>query len=168
MYEKGDLIVYGNAGVYEVADISALSGVSYAEKNKKYYFLKPLYSEGTVYYPVDSDKIYTRKIITKEEVDSIIDLIPQINSEAVLGVSMTELSERYKELQNSHNCKDLIELLMSIYQKKQIVKEQKRRLGQIDEVYFKQAEHQLYSEFAAALGIDKNEVEGYIQKRLEK
>ncbi len=166
MYNKDDLIVYGTAGVYKVENITKLSGVSYADSKKEYYVLKPLFSEGVVYYPVDSNKIFTRKIISKEEVDSIIDLIPKMQSEAVMGVSVAELAERYKTLQNSHNCEDLIELLMSIYQKRQIVKEQNKRLGQIDEVYFKETENLLYSEFAAALKIEKNEVENYIQNRL--
>jgi len=166
MYNKGDLIVYGNAGVYRVEDITTLKGVSYAEKNKKYYVLKPLFTEGVVYYPVDSDKIYTRPIISKEEVEKIIDLIPELESKEIVCDSVSELTDYYKSVFANHNCKNLIELLMSLYQKRQMAKEQKRKLSQIDETYFKQAENQLYSEFAAALGIDKNEVEEYIQSRL--
>ena len=167
MYSKGDLIVYGNAGVYKVEDITTLKGVSYAEKNKEYYILKPLFSEGVVYYPVDSDKIFTRPIISKEEVERIITLIPEIESKSIVCGSVAELTEHYKSVFATHSCEDLVKLLMSIYQKKQLAKEQNRKLGQIDETYLRQAENQLYSEFAAALGIDKSEVEEYIRTKVE-
>ena len=167
MYNKGDLIVYGNAGVYKIQDITTLKGVSYAEKNKEYYVLKPMFSEGVVYYPVDSDKIFIRHIISKEEVERIIDLIPEIESKTIVFDNVNELTEHYKSVFATHDCKDLVELLMSIYQKKKLAKEQKRKLGQIDETYLRQAENQLYSEFAAALGIDKSDVEEYIKNRVE-
>jgi len=167
VYNKGDLIVYGNAGVYKIQDITTLKGVSYAEKNKEYYVLKPMFSEGVVYYPVDSDKIFIRHIISKEEVERIIDLIPEIESKTIVFDNVNELTEHYKSVFATHDCKDLVELLMSIYQKKKLAKEQKRKLGQIDETYLRQAENQLYSEFAAALGIDKSDVEEYIKNRVE-
>ena len=106
MYSKGDLIVYGNAGVYKVEDITTLKGVSYAEKNKEYYVLKPLFSEGVVYYPVDSDKIFTRPIISKEEVERIITLIPEIESKSIVCGSVAELTEHYKSVFATHSCED--------------------------------------------------------------
>lgn len=167
MYKKGDYIVYGNAGVYKVEDITTLKGISYAEKNKEYYVLKPAFSSGVVYYPVDSDKVFTRHIITKEEAEKIIALIPEIKVETKDFDSTNELSEYYKSIISNHNCKDLVELLMTIYKKKEIASEQKRKLWQVDEVYQKQAEIQLYSEFAVALNIDISEVEAYIQEKIK-
>ena len=78
-----------------------------------------------------------------------------------------ELSNHYQTSLNSHECSDLIELVMSIYAKKQYVEQQKRKFGQIDERYMKKAEELLYGEFAAALGIDKDEVPDYIAKRIK-
>ena len=55
---------------------------------------------------------------------------------------------------------------MMIYKKREIASEQKRKLWQVDEVYQKQAENQLYSEFAVALNIDISEVEDYIKEKI--
>jgi CarD family transcriptional regulator len=116
---------------------------------------------------VNSDKVFTRHIISKEEVEKIIASIPEIKVDAKSFDNTGELSEHYKSIISNHNCKDLIELLMVIYKKREIASEQKRKLWQVDEVYQKQAENQLYSEFAVALNIDINEVEAYIQEKIK-
>ena len=43
---------------------------------------------------------------------------------------------------------------------------QKKKFGAMDERYMKRAEDMLFGEFAVALGIDKNEVQAYISKRI--
>lgn len=166
-YQKDDLIVYGNAGVYRVKEIGPLSGISCADKGRNYYVLKPVFGEGTVYYPVDGSKIFTRPVISREKVEELIAMIPSIKSEEVEADNTQELTEQYRSAFDSHSCADLIELLISIYSKKRRVTEQKRKFGQIDENYMKQAENQLYSEFGAVLGIDKDDVPDYIRSRVE-
>ena len=55
---------------------------------------------------------------------------------------------------------------MSIYAKQKQAEAQKRRLGQVDERYRKQAERLLYGELSAALGIPFEEVQPYIARRV--
>ncbi len=167
MYSIGDIIVYGSAGVYVVKDITSLKGISCADKNKKYYVLKPYFGEGVVYYPVDGDKVFLRHIKTADEVNDIIDEIPSINHSAATDETLRELSEKYKASFDAHECTGLLSLVMSVYDKKKLCKEQKKKFGQLDEAFMKQAENLLFSEFGAALGIDKGEVQEYIKKRIE-
>lgn len=56
---------------------------------------------------------------------------------------------------------------MSIYAKKQEAETQKRRLGAVDESFLHRAEDLLFSELAAALELDREQVQPYIAARVE-
>ena len=167
MFVKGDIIVYGLTGVCRVDDVKPLSGVKAAEKGKLYYVLTPLYQNGTIYAPVDSEKVYIRKIMTREQAQELIALIPGIDGEAYNNANLQLLNEHYRELISSHDGEALIELTKSIYAKKKAAQEQKRKIGQVDEEYMKRAEELLFGELAAALGIEKDDVPAYIEKSLK-
>ena len=63
MFQKGDLIVYGNMGVCRVEAVEAPAGLPGAGEKKLYYKLDPVYETGTVYIPVDA-KVFMRPILT--------------------------------------------------------------------------------------------------------
>ncbi len=167
MFNIGDIVVYANSGVCEVKDISTPRSRA-IKKGTLYYFLKPLYNEGIIYCPVDNPKVFIRPVISKQEAEHLVEMIPTITAEAYHNRSTQLLSEHYGEAINSHDCGELIELMMSIYQKKQTLNGQKRKLGQVDERFMKRAQELLYGELAVALGIDKKDVEAYIAARVEK
>jgi CarD family transcriptional regulator len=80
---------------------------------------------------------------------------------------MQALAGQYQAIVRSSDCKDLMELMMSIYTKRCQAEQQKRRLGMMDEHYMKQAENLLFGEFSAALGIPYDDVRAYIAARVE-
>ncbi|MBQ2751018.1 MAG: CarD family transcriptional regulator [Oscillospiraceae bacterium] len=166
MYNISDVVVYGNTGVCRVEDIGTpnFHGV---DKSQKYYTLKPVFGDGVIYCPVDNNRVFIRPVISKEEAEKVIEEIPSINAQAYHNRSTQLLTEHYCEALNTHSCRDLIELVMSIYQKKQALLSQKRRLGQVDERFMKRAQSLLYGELAVALGIEKDEVEAYIASKME-
>lgn len=166
MYEVDELIIYGNTGVCKVQEITTLKGMGGVDKDKLYYILNPLFQDGTIYIPVDNTKIFMRPVITKEKAEELIDIIPTIDVEAYYSNKVQDLADHYENAISSHECEDLIELIMSIYAKKQYLEQQKRKFGQVDERFMKKAEELLYGEFSVALGIPKDEVRGYIAKRV--
>lgn len=167
MYNVNDVVVYGNTGVCRVEAVGTPKFHGVDEK-QRYYTLRPVFGDGVIYCPVDSDRVFIRPVISREEAEKVIDAIPTINAQAYHNRSTQLLTEHYCEALNSHSCKELIELVMSIYQKKQSLLGQKRRLGQVDERFMKRAQSLLYGELAVALGIEKEEVESYIAARMEK
>ena len=56
---------------------------------------------------------------------------------------------------------------MSIYAKKQMVEEQKKKFGSVDERFMKKAEELLFGELSAVLGIPRSEVSKYIASRVD-
>lgn len=166
MYEVGDVIIYGSVGVSKIADITTLKAISGMDSDMLYYVISPLYENGTIYTPVDTTKVFMRPIISKEEAESLIDSIPSIQAEAYHNTSVQQLSQYYESIISTHNCSNLIEMTMSIYNKKKYIEAQNRKFGLIDEKYMRKAENLIYGEFSVALGIQKEEVQKYIQERV--
>ncbi len=166
MYKVGDLIIYGSTGVCKVVDITSRSPAG-TKQGQLYYVLVPLYQDYTIITPTNNTKIFMRPIITKEEAEKIIDMIPSIKAEAYHNSTLNKLTEHYKGLLNTHDCAELLEMCMSIYAKKEIYEQQKRKFGAVDEKYMKRAEELLFGELAAAIGIEKDQVTDYISERVD-
>jgi CarD family transcriptional regulator len=136
------------------------------ERDQLYYVLQPLYENSVVYTLVNTN-VFMRPIISAEEAERLIDMIPKIQAEPYYNDRMQELTQHYEAAIKAYNCADLIELVMSIYAKKQIVKQQNHKFGQIDQKFMKQAEELLFGEISVALGIPLDKVQKYIASRVE-
>ena len=166
MFQKGEYVVYGSLGVCRIKDLITrqFEGLDAAHP---YYVLEPVYQEGVLYVPADNPKIALRAVISAEEANRLIDAIPATESKAFHSRSAQELSAHYEQALLSHNCKDLIELTMSIYNKKAALARQNKKFGRVDEHFMKQAEDALNGELAVALGIQKEQVPAYIAQRVK-
>lgn len=166
MFEIGELIHYGGTGVCEVKELRSRT-IPGTQEDAMYYVLQPLYQSCTISAPVDSKKVFMRPIISREEAEELIDKIPSISAEAYHNRVLRQLAEHYEETINRHDCESLVKLTMSIYAKKKLVEEQKRKFGAVDERFMRRAEELLFGELGAALGIEKDEVSAYISKRVK-
>ena len=165
MFQPGDLVVYGTTGVCRVESITR-PNLTGADRDKQYYLLKPMQQDGVIYTPVENQKVPIRPVISAKEAEALIDLIPTMQAEACRAPTLQALAQHYQTVVRSNDCRDLIELMMSIYTKQKQAEAQKRRLGMVDERYMKQAERLLYGEFAVALELPVEEVQPYIAQRV--
>jgi len=163
MFKIGDKIMYGQTGVCIVEDICEKTLI----KNQKqlYYILKPIFQQNNVIYaPANSDKVFMRPVITKEQADEIIESIPEILNK----MSDTEMSqEEYKAVIATHDCRDLVSLTARIYKKKKDANRLKKKLGFSDEKYMKLAENLLFGELSVALKIEYEDVIDYISRKIK-
>jgi len=166
-YQIDDMVVYGNTGVCRIVDVTVPDFIPADKEKVEYYVLAPVNQDGFIYTPVDT-KVFMRPIISKEKANELIDRIPTIQAEVYHSSNMQDLKAHYEAAFTSHDCADLIELSMSIYMKKQYLEQQKKKFGQTDAKFMKKAEDLLFNELAAALGIKKDEVPGYISARIHK
>lgn len=158
MFQPGDLIVYGRTGVCRVEGIEEYKG-------QAFYVLSPLYQNCDIKTPVEG-KVFMRPVITREEADALIDMIPAVEAQPFENKALRELTEHYQGLLNCHECKDLVELTMSIYAKKRAAEREKRKFGVVDERFLREGEALLHGELAVALDITVDEVPKYIADRL--
>ena len=80
MFQPGELLIYGSTGVCRVLSIDQRQDyVNGVKQNRLYYQLKPLHQVGTIYTPVDNDKVVMRPVISREDAEALIDAIPTRN-----------------------------------------------------------------------------------------
>ena len=163
MYNIGDYVIYGRTGICVVKEIGycELPGIG---GSRLYYTLNPVYAAETIYTPVDTS-IFMRRAINRDEAIGLIRQIPTIENamDNSFDISGRELPDYYKSLMASHDCKDLIRLIITVYSKTQQALQDKRKIGQTDQNFMRNAENMLYGELSVALGIDKESVPSFIE-----
>ncbi len=164
MFQPGELLVYGATGVCLVKEITRLPG---GDRKRQYYLLDPLWQDGVIYAPVDSEKVPMRPVISREEAEALIDQMPRVQAAVCRGTTVQALAQQYQSTVRDGGHLGLIEMMKAIYLKRGQAEAKNRRLGMVDERYMKQAERLLYGELATALDIPYDEVEGYIAGRID-
>ena len=162
MYQVGELVSYGSTGVCRVSEIINQDG-----EERLYYVMEPLYKACVISVPVDSDKVFIRPIITRDQARRMIELIPTMDCPAFHSRVGRELNEHYTALLKSYDCRDWMEMTISIHAKKRTLLSQKRKFGSVDERYLKQAEELLFGELSAALEISREQVREYVGAQIE-
>ncbi len=160
MFAIGDMIIYNESGVCVVQDIAPLS-MQGADKNKLYYYLAPYVGSGTYFAPVEGNA-FMRPIISGDEALAFIDTIPEIIPAVCNDNRFNHVDAYYKELFRRHTNEALVSIIKGLFQRMAGRKTRSTR----GEATMKHAKDILYSEFAAALDIEFEDVEGFIIKRL--
>jgi len=165
MFQAGELVVYGSTGVCRIEGIMGL-GQPGMSQGKSYYLLKPLWQDGVIYAPVDSEKVSMRPVMSREEAEDLIDQIPDIPAAVCRGSTAQAKARQYQTAVRDGGHQALIEMMKTIHYRRGQAEKNNRCLGMIDVQYMKQAERMLYGELAAALHIGFDEVESYIASRI--
>ena len=163
MYQVGERIIYGGSGVCQV---SAVGPLAQGADNRLYYTLKPLYGSGVIYAPVDGP-VFTRPLLTPQELSSLLKQIPTIPAEPLTERSLTALKEHYVSVLKSHDCQALVGLIKGAYEKEQRAVQHGKHPGAVDQRYLKSAQELLHGEIAAVLGISLDAVPDYIRSVVE-
>lgn len=165
MFDVGEFVVYGNEGVCKVDQVGPIN-MDGARKERIYYTLVPVYSKGSkVFTPVDNCNIIIRPIITEDEANKLIENITSIDALWVNDDKKRE--ESYKSAIKQCDVREYVRIIKSLYEKKQIRIAEGKKTSTSDDRYLKLAENFLYGELAVALGIEREEVEEYITKKIE-
>lgn len=163
MFNVDDYIMYGTTGVCKVLDITTENLMK--DVQREYYVLSPLYSENTkIKIPTDNDKILMRKIISKDDVTSLINNIPNIETSWIDNERMR--STQFKTMLKSGKCEELIKIIRSIDSNNEYTKSIGKKSRQVDNDIMKEAERLLNEEFATILNISLDEVASYISSRI--
>ena len=165
MFKKGEYVICGNNGICEVDGITTLN-LEGVDQDKEFYLLKPVFSNGsTVYKPTDCEDISFRRALGFDEAKELIEQIPSIGTIPIADEKTLE--KTYKELIHSCNPTSLVQLIKTIYLRKQKRLQKGFKVTALDARYFKQAEDFLYGELSVALGIPRNEIKTNITSVIE-
>lgn len=164
MYQVGDFIVKAANGICEVKDIVNPDFVD--DDKKLYYELQPLSDSKTVLYvSTDRDDGSMRAVITEEEAENLIKMIPTIDEPWINNER--ERERNYKEAIKSNEPEKLIGIIKLIYQRKKTRQEQGKKTTMVDKQYFDKAENLLYSELELVLKKSRDEIYDQIKRQCE-
>ena len=157
MFNIGDFVVYKN----DVCEV-----VAYKEKHIKgndYYELVPILDDSLkIVVPVSNG--YLRDVLSKEEAEKIIDMIPDIE---VIKINDKLIENEYKRLLHEDGYEGLIKIIKTTYLRNEDRINNKRKISEKDDNYFNLAEKYLYSEFSVSLDIPYEEVKKYVINRVK-
>ncbi|HBQ27188.1 MAG TPA: transcriptional regulator [Syntrophomonas sp.] len=162
MFKVNDYIIYGSTGVCQITDITT---EEYGNGKIQYYVLKPVYQDNLIIkFPVKGESVLMRPIITRDEVDSLIAGMPEI--ETIWIEDMRERRNMYQAALKSGNTDEMAKIIKSIYLEREARNSSGKKLSMTDENMMNAAERQLYQEIATALNISPDEVLPYILEHI--
>lgn len=162
-----DLVVYKSAGVCRVIseEEQCNDGVNYV----MYYKLKPLSDPNSTYYiPVASAEEKLRLPLTREQVLELIESMPRgaDGEEDLWSDNRRERKEMYSQILRGDDQKALLQLIASLYFKKQDQEAQGKRFSSMDENAMKNAEHLMLQEFGVALEMEPEQVRELLDQKV--
>lgn len=152
MFKIGDYIVYKK-------DVCLLKDIQMKKfNNRDYYLLEPI-GDPSLKLDVLVDSPLIRSVISKEEVDSIINEIPNID---VIESDDKNIEFLYKKLLDSNDHYDLIKIIKTTYLRNKNRLDSNKKISEKDNTYFELAEKYLYNEFSIALNKSFSETKEYV------
>lgn len=133
------------------------------EKEDGYYRLVPV-NDTSIKYKVPVDSNFLKKVITKEEIDRLLE-IPEINT---IDLGEKQIEQEYKDLMKSGTHEDLVKIIKTSYLRNQIRILNNKRISEIDDEYFRRAEKYLYEEIGIVLNLSFEDTKKYIINKLKK
>ena len=165
MYKVNDTVVYAS---YGICLIKAIETRDFSGEPKEYFILQPVGdSRNTFYIPTDNEalKEKMRRICSREEVEELINVMPEENS--IWIENEQQRKEIYRQIIEKGDRHELVKLIKTLYIYRSDLENQHKKLHSADERNLKDAENMLYDEFAYALGISRDEVLPYIKERIK-
>ena len=159
MYKLEDYVVYRK-------DICQIENIKEHYFNDEYYYILKSVTDPSlkINIPVSKGDSLLRDLITREEVDKIIEEIPNIS---LIKTNDKFLEHEYKELMNSGTHRDLIKIIKTTYFRNKERAESKRRIAEVDSTYFELAEKYLYNEFSIVLDLSFDDTKKYILDKVK-
>lgn len=158
MYKINDYIIYKR----EVCKINDILPKFF--KDNDYYLLSPLSDDTlTIKVPVNNKEI--RSLITKKDIDKIINEIPDIEP---VNSDTKSLEGIYKDLLSSGSHTDLIKIIKTTYLRNKERIDNNKKTTDKDNYYFNLAEKYLYQEFQIILNLSYDDTKKYVINKVEK
>lgn len=159
MYKINEYVVYRH-NVCKIKDIKENKS-----NNISYYVMTPIDDDSlTIKIPIDNKMGFLREIIKKEDAEILINNIQ--NVQPLENISDKNLDTKYKELLNTKCHDDLIKIIKTAYIRNKNRVDNKKRISEKDDTFFKLAEKYLYSELSISLNKSIEDVKEYIKEKV--
>ncbi len=167
MYGKGDMIFYGNTGVYRVEGVGPVKHIRECDPDRNYYRLSSLHGREITYVPVDTGT-YMRPVMSKQEAESLLSKAGGLPGLPCASRDSRVLREHYQSLLSTHRCQDLVCLIKAVDAKGKQAAREGKHLGKIDQEYKKRAERMLCEELSVSLELPYEQAQSVLTKAMGK
>lgn len=158
MFEIGEYVVY-KKDVCKIIDIK-----ENIFNHTSCYLIVPIDDESLkINVPVGNKNEYLRKLISKEEIEQIINDIPNIH---VIENNDRMIETEYKHLLSSNLHRDLIKIIKTTFARNQERLDNNKKTRDKDSQYFEQAERYIYNEFSLVLGLSYEDTKKYVNEKV--
>lgn len=162
-WKKNDVVVHGRDGVCRISETIEMT---VGDEVHPYYVLRPVYDKsGKIYVPADRESTGMRAPLTKDEVNELIDEIPDLDSKWIDNEKLRQ--KEFSRVIGGGAGGDLLTVINSLFEKRTERQKAGRKFHASDERLLSEAEKMLNGEFAFVLGLTPDDVPGYIKNRLK-
>ena len=162
MYKVNDIVVYRR-------DVCKIIGKHRSDfTGEQCYILVPYdKQDGSVkmQVPVSNKGGHLRSLITKEEIDRLIEETPDIER---LENKPANMKSQYAALLKTDNIADLIRIIKTSHSRNQASREANRKMASVDDEYLQKAEKYLYAEIAVAMGMTFEESKEFFENEVDR
>ena len=138
-----------------------------ATDTRTYYLLVPLNNpmSSSIYTPVDNERVPMRRLMTAEEIERFIAVMPCIE---VLEVPLEkQRREIYRSTLGALHPEGYVRVMKTVDRRREQLAAAHKHFPVSDLEYGRLAKHLLYSEIALVLGMEERSVEAYIAERMD-
>ncbi|MBE6153989.1 MAG: hypothetical protein E7163_00220 [Firmicutes bacterium] len=161
MYKKDDYVVYKH-DVCKIKDVkeNRLMG-------NTYYVMTPIDDDTLIIdIPIENRMGFLRDVISSEDAEKLINKISKI--QPLDNINDKNIEMKYKELLNAGGHENLIKIIKTTYLRNEDRINNKKKISEKDNTFFKLAEKYLYNELSVALNKSVEEVKKYITEKVSK
>ncbi len=164
MFAVNDTVHYGMDGVCRITGIVSrkIDG-----RERRFYELHPCFRKNTVVFlPVDNETLLARvrPVLSKDE---IVKTVRDLEDAQCIWIEQDSArKEAYQMIIRSGDHRKLACLIKTLYERRQAMTENGRKMHSADSNCLKEAERLLHEEFAYVLGIAPDEVPAFIRHEL--
>lgn len=152
MFKVNDYLVYRK-------EVCKVTEIKEYKNDFLYYVITPI-NDTSLKIEVPTDLTVIRPLISKIEIQKIIEEIPNIKEIAENDKLLLE--NKYKELLRSGTYNDLITIIKTTYLRNETRDKEKKKRSEKDTTYFNLAEKYLYTEFSVVLGKSYEDTKEYV------
>lgn len=163
-FNIGDFVVYCSKDICKIENIvkKCFNGID----ENEYFQLIPINTKNSSYYiPCNNCQSKVRRLLTKEEVYSLIDEIPESETEWCEDKNIRK--NIFHSVLKSDDYHQLITMMHTLYIQRENQRSKGKKLLAADERVMHDAEHLIHQEFAFVLGIEEEQVSNFINSRLK-
>ncbi|MEG0177389.1 hypothetical protein [Anaerorhabdus sp.] len=160
MYKIGEKVIYKT----EVCSVKEIK--KNALNKEMYYILVPIFSGGcetTIQVPTSNKAGNVHELLTKEEIEQLVDDIPNI---PVCDMNDILVKKEYEVLLKTNKPSDLVRIIKTTYLKNKIRVENNKKISSVDDSYFHEAERILYTQLSVVLEKTVDETRAYLTQKL--